>query len=113
MVIDISAELPGQDIKAEIVDPRTSSPLDEQTILESIRKTEHLVVVDEDHPRCSMATDIAALAASKAFDYLDAPIQMVTPPHTPVPFSTPLEQLYVPDAQQVVGAVRAVVGAKQ
>ena len=100
-------------IEAEIVDPRTISPMDEQAILDSVRKTEHLVVVDEDHPRCSIATDITALAATKAFDYLDAPIQMVTPPHTPVPFSPPLEQYYVPDAVQIVEAAMATVPARQ
>ena len=100
-------------ISIEIVDPRTISPLDEQTILNSVRKTERLVVVDEDHPRCSMATDIIALVATKAFEYLDAPARMVTPPHTPVPFSPVLEKFYVPDAQQIVKAVMAVVPQKR
>jgi len=100
-------------ISIEILDPRTISPLDEKTILDSVRKTERLVVVDEDHPRCSMATDIIALVATKAFEYLDAPAQMVTPPHTPVPFSPVLEKFYVPDAQRIVKAVMAVVPQKR
>ena len=92
-----------------MVDPRTLSPLDEDTILSSVRKTRRLVVVDEDNPRCSMATDITALVASRAFDDLDAPPQMVTAPHTPVPFSPPLEDFYIPSAEQVAAAVRATL----
>jgi len=65
-------------------------------------------VVDEANPRCSMAADISALVARKAFGALRAPIEMVTAPHTPVPFSNTLEDLYVPDAQRIVNAVKAV-----
>jgi acetoin:2,6-dichlorophenolindophenol oxidoreductase subunit beta len=65
--------------------------------------------VDEAHPRCSVATDISALAARKAFGALRAPIEMVTAPHTPVPFSDALEDLYVPDAQRIANAVKTVV----
>jgi pyruvate dehydrogenase E1 component beta subunit len=67
-------------------------------------------MVDEAHPRCSIATDISALVAQKAFGSLRAPIEMVTAPHTPVPFSGPLEDLYIPDAQRVVNAVKTVTG---
>lgn len=103
--------LAARGIMAEVIDPRTIAPLDEETILESVRKTERLVVVDEDHPRCSVAADIAALVATKGFDYLDAPIHMVTPPTTPVPFSPPLEKYYVPDESRVVEAVLAIAAA--
>ncbi len=65
-----------------------------------------LVVVDEAHPRCSMATDIAALVAQEAFDALEAPVQMVTAPHTPVPFSPALEDAYLPSAEKIAAAVR-------
>ena len=71
-----------------------------------------MVVVDEDHPRCSMATDIVALVTTKAFDYLDAAPVMVTPPHTPVPFSPPLEKFYVPSEEQIIDAVRQMVPAR-
>ena len=67
-------------------------------------------MVDESHPRCSIATDISALVARKAFGALQAPIEMVTAPHTPVPFSTALEDLYIPDAQRVVNATKTVTG---
>jgi pyruvate dehydrogenase E1 component beta subunit len=83
--------------------------LDEDTILESVENTGHLVVVDEASPRCNMATDIAALVAQKGFEFLRAPIGMVTPPHTPVPFSDVLEDLYIPDAGKVIASVRHVM----
>ena len=95
-------------IEAEVIDPRTLSPLDEETILGSVAKTHHLVIVDEDNPRCSAAADIAALAADKGFDTLDAPIKLVTAPHTPVPFSPPLEQVYVPSPERIVETVREI-----
>ncbi|MER3437610.1 MAG: alpha-ketoacid dehydrogenase subunit beta [Chloroflexota bacterium] len=96
-------------IEAEVVDPRTLSPLDEETILSSVQKTHHLVIVDEDNPRCSCATDIAAMVADKGFDLLDAPIKLVTAPHTPVPFSTPLEQFYVPSPERIADTVRSIL----
>jgi pyruvate/2-oxoglutarate/acetoin dehydrogenase E1 component len=100
--------LAGSGISCEVVDLRTTSPLDEDTILESVENTGRLVVVDEATPRCSMATDISALAASRAFGALRAPVGMVTAPHTPVPFSAALEDQYIPDAQRVVNAVKSV-----
>ena len=68
------------------------------------------MVVDEAHPRCYMATDIAALVAEKAFESLKAPIRMVTPPHAPVPFSPALEDLYIPSVAKIEAAVREVMG---
>ena len=105
-----AAEMMGKDgVSVEVVDPRSLSPLDEETILGSVKKTHRLVVVDEDNPRCGVASDIISLVARKAFDYLDAPPQMVTPPHTPVPFSPVLEDYYIPSCQRVVEAVRATL----
>jgi pyruvate dehydrogenase E1 component beta subunit len=101
--------LAAEGIEAEVVDPRTLSPLDEETILTSVAKTHRLVIVDEDNPRCSAATDISAMVADKGFDTLDAPIKLVNAPHTPVPFSPPLEQFYVPSPERVVAAVREIV----
>ncbi len=100
--------LAAEGIEAEVVDPRTLSPLDEGTILESVAKTHHLVIVDEDNPRCSVATDIAAMVADKGFDLLDAPVKIVSAPHTPVPFSPPLEHAYVPSPDRIVEAVRSI-----
>jgi pyruvate/2-oxoglutarate/acetoin dehydrogenase E1 component len=102
-------ELAGTGIEAEIVDPRTTSPLDSDTILESVESTGRLVVVDESNPRCSLASDIAGMVAQEAFGALRAPIQQVTGPHTPVPFADSLEDLFIPDPQRVANAVKHVV----
>ncbi|MGH2615348.1 MAG: alpha-ketoacid dehydrogenase subunit beta [Thermomicrobiales bacterium] len=101
--------LAAEGIEAEVIDPRTLSPLDDETILNSVAKTHRLVNVDEDNPRCSMATDIAAMVADKGFDTLDAPIKLVTAPHTPVPFSPPLEQFYIPSPDRITDAVREII----
>ena len=102
-------ELAKEGIHAEVIDPRTTSPLDEDTILESVAKTGRLVVVDESHPRCNMATDIAALVAQKAFGDLKSPVTTVSGPHAPVPFSDALEDLYIPSPAKVKDAAREVL----
>jgi acetoin:2,6-dichlorophenolindophenol oxidoreductase subunit beta len=96
-------------ISCTVVDPRTTSPLDTGTILDCVAETGRLVIVDEASPRCNIATDISALVAQEAFDALRAPIRMVCPPHVPVPFAPNLEDLYVPNADRVEAAVRAVM----
>jgi len=95
-------------ISIEVVDPRTTSPLDEDTILDSVEKTGRLVLVDESPPRCSLASDVAAMVADKGFTNLKAPIKSVTCPHTPVPFAPNLEDEYMPNAHRIEAAVRAV-----
>ncbi|MXP42855.1 alpha-ketoacid dehydrogenase subunit beta [Allopontixanthobacter sediminis] len=95
-----------QGIGCDVIDPRTTSPLDEEAILDSVEQTGRLVVVDESPPRCSMATDILALVSEKAFTSLDAPPQMVTAPHSPVPFSKELERAWVPSPDAITAAVR-------
>lgn len=107
--MDAARNLAGRGIDCEVIDLRTTSPLDEDSILESVEKTGRLVVIDEANPRCSMATDISALVAQKAFGALKAPIEMVTAPHTPVPFSDSLEDLYIPDAAKIEQAVLNVI----
>ncbi|CAH0300234.1 alpha-ketoacid dehydrogenase subunit beta [Pseudomonas brassicacearum] len=107
--MDAARSLAGRGIDCEVIDLRTTSPLDEDSILESVEKTGRLVVIDEANPRCSMATDISALVAQKAFAALKAPIEMVTAPHTPVPFSDALEDLYIPDAAKIEQAVLNVI----
>jgi pyruvate/2-oxoglutarate/acetoin dehydrogenase E1 component len=109
--LDAADDLVERGVQAEVIDPRTYSPLDERTILDSVRKTGRLVVVDESHPRCSLATDIAALAASRAFDALRAPIRMVTGEHAPVPFSPPLEDAYLPNREKIVASVMELMGS--
>jgi pyruvate dehydrogenase E1 component beta subunit len=103
--------LSGEGISVEIVDPRTTSPLDEDTILESVESTGRLVVVDESGPRCGMAADIVARVAQEAWGELKAAPRMVTPPHTPVPFSPVLEDAYVPTPESIAAAIRETTGA--
>jgi pyruvate/2-oxoglutarate/acetoin dehydrogenase E1 component len=105
----VADALEGEGISCTVIDPRTTSPLDRDTILESVAETGRLVVVDEAHPRCNMATDISALVAQEAFDALRAPIRMVTAPHAPVPFAAALEDLYLPSPAKIEAAVRAVI----
>ncbi len=97
-------------ISCTVVDPRTTSPLDRETILETASETGRVVVVDEAHPRCSMAADISALICENCFDDLEAPIKCVTSPHAPVPFSPALEDLYIPGVDKIEAAVRSVMG---
>ncbi|MEP4378961.1 MAG: alpha-ketoacid dehydrogenase subunit beta [Alphaproteobacteria bacterium] len=97
-------------IEAEVIDLRTTSPIDEETILESVEETGRLVVVDEANPRCSIATDVAGLVAGEAFEMLKAPVRQVTAPHAPVPFAPELEKLYLPNADKIVAAAKAIAG---
>ena len=106
--LEAAHALAGDGISAEVIDPRTLSPLDEQTILSSVEKTGGLVVVDESPPRCSVASEIAATVAEKAFDSLNGPVRRVTAPHTPVPFAPSLEDAYAPSVQAIVDAVRTI-----
>lgn len=103
-----ATELQARGIHCEIIDPRSTSPLDEDTILESVQKTGRLVVVDECHPRCGMASDIAGIVARKAFRALKAPIEQVTAPHAPVPFSDVLEDAYIPTPAAIGAAIQSV-----
>jgi pyruvate dehydrogenase E1 component beta subunit len=109
VALQAAEDLAKEGIQCEIIDPRTISPLDEETILDSVSSTGRLVIVDESHPRCNMATDIAAIAAQKAFSDLKAPIFTVCAPHTPVPFSDALEDLFVPSPARVKAAINQVV----
>jgi pyruvate dehydrogenase E1 component beta subunit len=99
-------QLAREGISCDVIDLRTTSPLDEEAILDSVELTGHLIIADESPPRCSLASDIAGLAANKAFAALRAPIEMVTAPHSPVPFARELEKAYLPSAASVEAAVR-------
>ncbi|GER07610.1 pyruvate dehydrogenase subunit beta [Iodidimonas muriae] len=94
-------ELAQKGISADLIDPRTTQPLDEAAILGSLHKTGHLLVVDEGSARCGMAADIASLAASKGFHSLKAPVQMLTPPQTPIPFAPELEDAWLPSSGDI------------
>ena len=86
------------------------SPIDEDIIIESVKKTNRIVIVDEDNPRASIASEVAAIVSDKAFDYLDAPVKRVTSPHTPVPYSKGLEDAFLPNSQDVIGTVKMIMG---
>ena len=107
--LEAAQELDAAGYSAEVIDLLSVSPMDEETILASVQKTRKIVVVDEDYPRCSVPSDISALVAEQAFDYLDAPPSRVTAPHTSVPYSRALEPLYVPSKDKVVRAAIAVL----
>lgn len=96
-------------VAAEVVDLLSLSPLDEETVLGSVRRTGRVVVVDEGFPRCGLAADIASLIAEQAFDDLDGPVKKVTAPHSPVPFSRPLEMAFMPSAGEVREAARQLL----
>lgn len=98
-------------ISCTVLDPRTTSPLDLQSILESVEETGRLVIVDEANPRCNIATDISAQVVEQAFEFLKAPIRMVCPPHTPVPFSPALEDAFIPSPEKIAAAVRSVMAS--
>ena len=106
----VADKLAKDGISCTVVDLRTTSPLDTETILETAAETGRVVVVDESHPRCSMATDISALICEQAFDRLKAPIKLVTAPHCPVPFTPTLEDLYLPTPDKIEAAVRSILG---
>ena len=107
--LEAAQDLESKGYSAEVIDLLSLSPMDDEAIVASVKKTRKIVVVDEDYPRCSIASDVSALAAEQAFDYLDAPPKRVNPPHTSVPYSQPLEALYVPNKAQVVEAALEVL----
>ena len=107
--LEAAGHLEKDSISAEIIDPRTLSPIDDDTIFESVRKTGRLIVVDESPPRCSIATDIAARVSEFTFGELKAPIKKITCPHTPVPLSPPLEQAYIPSVEEIVSTTKALL----
>ena len=109
MASQAAASLAKAGVECEVIDPRTISPLDTATIIKSVEKTGRLVVVDESHPRASMAGDISSVVAQEAFGSLKGPIKLVTAPHTPVPFSDVLEDLYLPNAAKIEAAVKAII----
>ncbi len=103
--------LAAEGIEIEVVDPRTVVPLDTDAIRTSVERTGRLVVVDESYRRCGFGADVAAVAAEEAFHALTAPVRLVTPPHTPTPFSPILEDAFLPSAADIAAAVRTTVGA--
>ena len=108
VVKQAATQLSKDGVEAEIIDPRTIKPLDIETIIKSVKKTNRCVIVDEAHPFGGMAAESGFLIQREAFDYLDAPVQRVTLPDVCAPFSKPLFDLWLPDAKQVIDAVNTV-----
>jgi pyruvate dehydrogenase E1 component beta subunit len=107
--LNAADELAKEGLDVEVIDPRTLVPLDKDTILNSIKKTGRLVVADEGHRTCGAAAEIAATVAEEGIYYLKAPVKRVTSPDTPVPFSPPLEQAFIPDEKYLVPAIRSLM----
>jgi pyruvate dehydrogenase E1 component beta subunit len=106
--LDAAEQLAKQGIDAEVIDLRTLRPLDLETVLASVRKTNRLVTVEEAWPVCSVGSEICAQVAIQAFDWLDAPPAKVTGADVPMPYAANLEKLALPSAAQVIEAVKAV-----
>jgi pyruvate dehydrogenase E1 component beta subunit len=96
-------------VEAEVIDPRTLRPLDLETILDSVRKTNRAVIVEEGWPHGGVGANVAALIQEQAFDHLDAPIQRVTGADVPMPYSKRLEQAAIPHEEHVITAAMATL----
>jgi pyruvate/2-oxoglutarate/acetoin dehydrogenase E1 component len=102
-------ELASKGIEIEVVDPRTIAPLDKQTIINSVKKTGKVVIVEEGCKTGGVGAEISAIIAEEALDYLDAPIKRVANPDVPIPFSPPLEDHVIPDKNSIIGAIKTLV----
>ena len=101
-------ELEKEGISCEVIDPRTIRPLDINTIVESVKKTNRVVIAEESHPFCGVAAEISAEIHERAFDYLDAPVKRVSGADVPMPYAKNLEQLAIPDVPHLIAAVKEV-----
>lgn len=106
--LEAAETLAAKGISAEVIDPRTVSPLDMDSILASVKKTHSLVIAHEAVKIAGAGAEIAAQVAEEAIDYLDAPIMRVGAPFVPVPFSPPLEEAFLPSAEDIVAAVEKI-----
>ena len=105
----VASKLQEKGISIEVVDPRTVVPLDKQAIIDSVKKTRKLVIMDEEPKTGSVASEIAAIVAEEAFDLLRAPIKRVCAPDTPVPFSPVLEDFWMPDEDNLIKAITEIM----
>ena len=111
VAMNAADELEKQGYAAEVIDPRTIKPLDIDTIIESVMKTNRLVVIDESNPFASVASEVTHQVQEHAFDYLDAPVLRVTAPDTPAPYAPNLMDAYMPSVDETVTACRRVLYA--
>ena len=108
-----AAALETEGLSVEVIDPRTLVPFDEDCVLRSVKKTGHLVVVDEARECCSAASQIAAVVAEKGFDLLKGPIRRVTTPNVAIPYAPNAEAHVIPDGPRIAGAVRQLLGRSE
>jgi pyruvate dehydrogenase E1 component beta subunit len=101
-------ELEKQGVSVEVIDPRTIRPLDIETIINSVKKTNRVVVAEESHAFCGVGAEISAQIMEHAFDYLDAPVKRLSGVDAPMPYAKNLERLALPDVERIVKAVREV-----
>ena len=106
--LDAAEQLAGEGIEAEVIDLRTLRPLDMATVVESLKKTNRMVTVEEGWPACSIGSEICAGVAADAFDYLDAPPTKITGADVPMPYAANLEKLALPSVELIVKAAKAV-----
>jgi pyruvate dehydrogenase E1 component beta subunit len=111
LALQTAERLAADDIDVEVVDVRSLVPLDETTILESVKKTSRALVLDAGHAQFGVTGEIAALIGERAFDWLDAPVARLGAPNVPIPFNRSLEPLVIPSRDQVAGKIRELVGA--
>jgi pyruvate dehydrogenase E1 component beta subunit len=109
--LEAAEKLAEDGIDVEVVDPRTLVPMDRGLIIESVKKTEHVIIAQEAVRRGGVASDIASFIQEEAFDYLDAPIEIVAGKNTPIPFSSVLEQASIPQEQDIMDAIKHTVYA--
>lgn len=109
VALEVADKLAKDNISVEVIDLITVAPWDQETIIDSVKKTGRLIVIDEANPHNNTATDIASVIGDKAFDYLDGPVKCVCAPNTPVPFATNLEKLYLPDAERVLKTAAEII----
>ena len=109
VALDAAADLANDGIEAEVVDPRTLRPLDTEAIVNSVKKTNRVVIVEEGWEYCGVGAQFVDVIQRSAFDYLDAPILRVTAVDVPMPYAKNLEHLVVPDKQRVKDAVHRVL----
>ena len=104
-----AAALENEGVNVEVIDPRTLTPLDKKTIIDSVKKTGRMVVVSEDCKTAGVSAEIASIVAEEAIDYLDSAIKRVTAADTPIPFSPPLEQYIIPNEQTIIKAIKEIL----
>ena len=108
LALKAAEELEKQGVSCEVIDPRTIRPLDIETIINSVKKTNRLVVAEESHPFCGVSAEISTEVTERAFDYLDAPVRRVSGADVPMPYAKNLENLAIPSVKHIIDAVREV-----